>query len=65
MNLGKGAGEPMAISAGGMFSACVTSLGQIYTFGSNSHYRAGHPENEDPIMAPKLVPGIKNVTKVY
>ncbi len=62
--LPKEAGEPLTISAGGYFSACVTSLGQLYTFGSNAHHRAGHPENDDDIKLPRLVPGIKGVVKV-
>lgn len=42
------------IAAGGAHSACVTSAGDLYTWGKGRYGRLGHSDSEDQLK-PKLV----------
>lgn len=42
------------ISAGGAHSACITSSGELYTWGKGRYGRLGHGDSEDQLR-PKLV----------
>ena len=64
VNLGKIAGVPVSVSAGGYYTACVMSTGLIVSFGKNAHNRTGHPESDESVNIPQIVPGIKDVAKV-
>lgn len=44
------------IAAGGAHSACVTSAGDLYTWGKGRYGRLGHSDSEDQLK-PKLVRG--------
>ena len=44
----------MDIAAGGAHSACVTSAGELYTWGKGRYGRLGHGDSEDQTR-PKLV----------
>ena len=37
----------MSISAGGAHSACITSTGELYTWGKGRYGRLGHGDSED------------------
>lgn len=44
------------VAAGGAHSACVTSAGDLYTWGKGRYGRLGHSDSEDQLK-PKLVSG--------
>ena len=46
--------EVIDIAAGGAHSACITSLGELYTWGKGRYGRLGHGDSED-LTKPKLV----------
>ena len=46
--------EVVDIAAGGAHSACVTSAGDLYTWGKGRYGRLGHSDSEDQLK-PKLV----------
>ena len=44
----------VSISAGGAHSACITSSGELYTWGKGRYGRLGHGDSEDQ-PKPKMV----------
>ena len=44
----------VSISAGGAHSACITSTGELYTWGKGRYGRLGHGDSEDQ-PKPKMV----------
>lgn len=48
--------EVVDVAAGGAHSACVTSAGDLYTWGKGRYGRLGHSDSEDQLK-PKLVSG--------
>ena len=46
--------EVVEIAAGGAHSACITSTGELYTWGKGRYGRLGHGDSDDQ-MRPKLV----------
>ena len=48
--------EVVDIAAGGAHSACITSSGELYTWGKGRYGRLGHGDSEDQLK-PKLVRG--------
>lgn len=46
--------EVVDIAAGGAHSACITSSGELYTWGKGRYGRLGHGDSEDQLK-PKLV----------
>lgn len=64
VTLEKTAGEPVALSTGGFLSVCLTSLGYVYTFGSNVYHRGGHADIENSIKIPKRIPNIPKIAKI-
>ncbi|XP_076870833.1 LOW QUALITY PROTEIN: E3 ubiquitin-protein ligase HERC2 [Brachyhypopomus gauderio] len=50
--------EVVDIAAGGAHSACVTSSGELYTWGKGRYGRLGHGDSEDQLK-PKLVDALQ------
>ena len=46
--------EVVDIAAGGAHSACITSAGELYTWGKGRYGRLGHGDSDDQAK-PKLV----------
>jgi len=46
--------EVVDVAAGGAHSACITSSGELYTWGKGRYGRLGHGDSEDQLK-PKLV----------
>jgi len=46
--------EVVDIAAGGAHSACITSAGELYTWGKGRYGRLGHGDSDDQAR-PKLV----------
>ena len=46
--------EVVSIAAGGAHSACITSTGELFTWGKGRYGRLGHGDSEDQ-PKPKLV----------
>ncbi|CAH1268469.1 HERC2 [Branchiostoma lanceolatum] len=55
--------EVVDIAAGGAHSACITSTGELFTWGKGRYGRLGHGDSEDQ-MKPKLVEALKGVRVV-
>ncbi|XP_052278368.1 E3 ubiquitin-protein ligase HERC2-like [Dreissena polymorpha] len=51
--------EVVHIAAGGAHSACITSTGELYTWGKGRYGRLGHGDSEDQ-SRPKLVEALKD-----
>ena len=43
-------------------SICISQEGQVFSFGSSSHYAHGHQENH--ISAPTVISSLKNIQSV-
>lgn len=52
--------EVVSIAAGGAHSACITSNGELYTWGKGRYGRLGHGDSEDQ-SRPKMVCLLKSV----
>ena len=50
--------EVMDVAAGGAHSACITSAGELFTWGKGRYGRLGHGDSEDQTR-PKQVSGVK------
>lgn len=50
--------EVVDVAAGGAHSACITSAGELYTWGKGRYGRLGHGDSEDQ-------PRPKQVSRVY
>ncbi|XP_060607151.1 E3 ubiquitin-protein ligase HERC2-like isoform X1 [Ruditapes philippinarum] len=50
--------EVVSIAAGGAHSACITSSGELYTWGKGRYGRLGHGDSEDQ-SKPKMVEALK------
>ena len=46
--------EVVDVACGGAHSACITSSGELYTWGKGRYGRLGHGDSEDQLR-PKLV----------
>ncbi|KAK7097783.1 E3 ubiquitin-protein ligase HERC2-like isoform X3 [Littorina saxatilis] len=51
--------EVVDVAAGGAHSACITSSGELFTWGKGRYGRLGHGDSEDQ-PRPKLVEALKN-----
>uniref|UniRef100_A0A8C4NJF8 HECT-type E3 ubiquitin transferase n=1 Tax=Eptatretus burgeri TaxID=7764 RepID=A0A8C4NJF8_EPTBU len=50
--------EVVDVAAGGAHSGCISSVGELYTWGKGRYGRLGHGDSEDQLK-PKLVDGLK------
>lgn len=54
----------ISIAAGGAHSACITSAGELYTWGKGRYGRLGHGDSEDQ-SKPKMVGSIFEPTLLF